>query len=191
MIVLPLTLGAMVLLLVGRFGSAGLLRLTTLQFRGGLLALSASVVQAASVLLLNHRLVMLLVTMALLLGFCWLNRTISGFWLVTLGISLNLLVMFANSGHMPISPAAFQRMSGLDVPGGTFLLFSKDRVLEDAAAMLPWLGDRLFLPGPLAGVAVWSVGDVLLLTGTGQLLWVTMKGKDHAQSNLRRGTASC
>jgi hypothetical protein len=128
--------------------------------------------------------------MALLLGFCWLNRTISGFWLVTLGISLNMLVMFANSGHMPISPAAFQRMSGLDVPSGTLLLFSKDRVLEDAAAMLPWLGDRLLLPGPLAGVAVWSVGDLLLLTGTGQLLWVTMKGTGHDQSNLRRGTTS-
>lgn len=179
------------LLLMGRFGSRGLLRLTTLHFRGGMLALFASLVQTASVLLQHQRLLMLGMTMVLVLGFCWLNRTIPGFWLVSLGISLNLLVMFANSGHMPVSPAAFQRMSGLDVPAGTLLLFSKDRVLEDAAALLPWLGDRLLLPGPLARVAVWSVGDLLLLMGTGQLLWVTMKGTGHDQSNLRRGTASC
>lgn len=191
MIVLPLTLGAMVLLFTGRFGSTGLLRLTSLQFRGGLLALIASLVQIVSVLAQNHRLAMLIVTTLLLLGFCWLNRTVAGFWLVTLGITLNLLVMFANSGHMPISPAAFQQMSGHDVSAGTSLLFSKDRVVEDAAAALPWLGDRLLLPGPLARVAVWSVGDLLLLLGTGQLLWVTMKGTGNAQFNLRRGTASC
>lgn len=191
MIALPLTLGAMVLLLVGRFGSAGLLRLTTLQFRGGSLALIACLLQVASVLSHSHRLVILAMTMVVLLIFCWLNRARAGFWLVTLGITLNLLVMIANNGDMPIRPAAFQHMSGLDVPSGTKLLYSKDRVLEDAAAVLPWLGDRLLLPGPLARVAVWSIGDLLLLIGTGRLLWVTMKGIDHAQPNLRRRTASC
>lgn len=191
MIILPLTLGSMLLLLMGRFGSAGLLRLTTLHFRGGILALIACLAQAASVLAQSQRMLLLIVTAGLLLRFCWLNRTTPGFWLVTVGIVLNLLVMFANSAHMPISPEAFRRMSGIDVASGTALTFSKDRVMVDAAAVLPWLGDRLLLPGPLARVAVWSIGDLLLLTGTGQLLWMTMKGTDHDQSNLRRGTASC
>jgi hypothetical protein len=191
MIVLPMTLGAMVLLLIGRFGGAGLIRLTALHFRGGTLALVACLAQGASVLVQHHRLLLLVVTAGLLLGFCWLNRAMPGFWLVTIGISLNLLVMFANGGYMPVGPDAFRRMTGLEVPSGTPLLFSKDRVLGDAAALLPWLGDRLLLPGPLARVAVWSIGDVLLLSGTGQLLWVTMKGTGHAQPNLRHRASTC
>jgi len=189
MIVLALALGAMLLVLVSRFGTSGVMRLTTLHFRGRPLALLACLAQVASMLSPQHRLALLSVTTALLLGFCWLNRATSGFWLVTLGIGLNLLVMLANSGHMPLNPAAFQRMSGVDLPSGTTVLFSKDRVLADAAAALPWLGDRILLPGPLGRVAVWSVGDMLLLSGTAQLLWVTMKGTGHDQRNLWRGTA--
>lgn len=191
MIILPLTLGSMLILLIGRFGQAGLQRLTSLHFRGGMLALSACFAQTVSVVTQNYRMLLLVATAGLLLRFCWLNRATPGFWLVTLGIALNLLVMFANSAHMPINPEAFRSMSGVDVVSGTTLGFSKDRVLVDNAAILPWLGDRLLLPGPLAGIAVWSIGDLLLLTGTGQLLWVTMKGTVHDQSNIRRGTAPC
>jgi hypothetical protein len=189
MIVLPLTLGAMTLLLVGRFGIAGLLRLANLQFHGGALALLACLAQLGSMLVPQRRLGLLLATAVLLCGFCWLNRMTPGFWLVTIGIGLNVLVMAANSGHMPVSPAAFQQMSGLELPSGTTLLRSKDQVLADAVAVLPWLGDRLLLPGPLARVAVWSIGDLLLIAGTAQLLWVTMKGGGYDQRNLWRGAA--
>jgi hypothetical protein len=191
MIVLPLTMGAVLLLLVGCFGSHALLRLASLQFRGGALALLACLAQGVSILSHHQRLLLLVVTTTLLLGFCWLNRATSGFWLATVGIGLNLLVMLANHGHMPISPDAFRHMSGLDVSPGTVLLFSKDRVLEDSAAVLPFLGDRLLMPGPLARLAVWSIGDVLLLLGTGRLLWVTMKGTNDDQRNFRRRAASC
>ena len=191
MIILPLTLGAMLLGLVGYFGRAGLLHLTTLRFRGGTLALLACLAQSASVLTHHYQLPLLLVNTVLLLGFCWWNRAAPGFWLVTMGMGLNFLVMVANGGLMPLSPIAFAQMSGVDVAAGTELLFSKSRVLDDAVAALPWLGDRLLLPGPLARLAVWSVGDFILLAGTARLLWMTMKGSHNDHGNLRRATTSC
>ncbi len=108
--------------------------------------------------------------------------------LATVGMLLNLLVMGLNDGHMPISPATVAAMRGPDVAPGDALVFSKDRVLDDAQANLPWLGDRILLPGPLTPLAAWSIGDMLLLAGIFQLLSRTMKGSDHYDRSLRRWT---
>jgi len=40
----------------------------------------------------------------LLLVFCWINRRVTGVWLLALGLTLNLLVIAANGGFMSISP---------------------------------------------------------------------------------------
>ena len=109
-------------------------------------------------------------------AFCWLNRRHYGIALAALGIMLNLTVMAANSGMMPISPATIADMGGRYRASGTLLQHSKDIVLDDEQAMLAWLGDRLLLPGSLARLTAWSVGDILLLIGVARLLWTTMKG---------------
>jgi hypothetical protein len=189
MIILPLALGLMLAFLAWRFGRSGLARLATLRLRGGVLALLACLAQLTSVLTHQRRLELLLVSAALLAGFCWLNRRQAGITLATLGITLNMAVMAANGGTMPISPEALARMSDIRVESGTALRFSKDIVLTDGEAALAWLGDRLSLPGPLARLAVWSIGDVLLLVGVGRLLWHTMKGPAHDDEHALRGAA--
>ena len=191
MIVLPLTLGLMCLVLVCRFGRAGLMRLATARLQGGAFALLACLAQVLSVLTQQQRLPLLLLSATSLAAFCWLNRHRAGIALAALGIALNVAVMVANNGAMPINSANFERMSGFAVTPGSALHLSKDRVLEDDVAALPWLGDRLLLPGPLARLAVWSIGDFLLLAGVGRLLWYTMKGTDHDQRNLWDQAAAC
>jgi hypothetical protein len=93
---------------------------------------------------------------------------------VAVGLGLNLLVMLTNGGAMPVNPTALHAAQRYDLALGDALPFNKSRVLADQDAPLAWLGDRLVLPGPLAPIAVWSLGDVVLLAGVGRLLWQAM-----------------
>lgn len=176
MIIIPLTLGAMLLVISLRFGWAGLQRLLTQPLRGGILAVLACMAQVLSVVTHRERFGFLIVTAVLLAMFCWLNRRRAGLWLIAAGITLNMLVMAANGGTMPINSQTLARMSSITASHGDELSRSKDRVLDDSHAVLPLLGDRLLLPGPFARLAAWSIGDVLLLSGVARLLWQTMKG---------------
>jgi hypothetical protein len=179
MIILSLTLGVMLLLLACRFGLARLARLATLEWRGGALAVLACAAQSISVFTHQQRLPLLLLSAALLAWFCWLNRRHPGVMIAALGITLNMVVMAANGGTMPVSPTTLEQR-GFQVTQGTALHFSKNRVLADHMAALPWLGDRLLMPGPLARLASWSIGDMVLLVGVWRLLWQTLKGDDDA-----------
>jgi len=191
MIILPSTLALMLALLVYRFGKAGLTRLASIEFRDGHLVVLACLIQMASVATHARRFWLLLASTALLLTFCALNRRRAGIALAIAGIVLNFVVMGANGGTMPISPATLRAMHGPDAAPGTELSRSKDRVVHDAQARLPILGDRLLLPGPLARLAAWSIGDVLLLAGVFRLLWHTMKGTHHHEPTFsRRATPS-
>jgi Family of unknown function (DUF5317) len=103
-------------------------------------------------------------------------------WFVAaLGVSFNVLVIFANGGFMPVSQAA------LDATGQTAELaarttFRRDIPIVDSTR-LPWLADILedpsWLPHPLVG----SVGDRLL--GLGLAGWAFL-----AVSASRRGYAA-
>jgi hypothetical protein len=176
--------------LVGRFGRAGLRNLARFSPRGSALAAGAGFVQIANVITQQHRLALLVLTAALLILFCWMNRRLAGMGLATSGILLNLLVMGANNGTMPISPAMVARMSSFETRPGMELTRSKDRVLDDSAARFHLLGDRLSLPGPLARLAAWSIGDMLLLAGIARLLWRIMKGYDDDKRTLAEGAAA-
>jgi hypothetical protein len=173
----------MLLVLVARFGRVGIVRLTRLQLVGGRWALLAGLAQIGSMVTRQYYLELALGTALLLAMFCWQNRHQAGFRLIPLGITLNMLVIAANGGVMPISPSTIEQVSGVRITAGTTLHFSKDRVLNDDQAMLPWLSDRLLLPGPLARLAAWSIGDLLLLLGVGQLLQHTMKGQGYHDGN--------
>jgi hypothetical protein len=191
MIILPSTLGIMLFLLACRYGRAGLKRLATIQLRGSALVVPAALLQVAMMFTIDHRPTLVIATAALLLVFCWLNRHRAGLGLAAAGIVLNMAVMAANGGSMPVSPTTLRSMAGVEVASGTELLLSKDRVLRDDQARLPWLGDRVLLPGPLARLAAWSIGDFLLLAGVARLLWMTMKGsEDHESTLWSRATPS-
>ena len=99
------------------------------------------------------------------LRFVWLNRRYRGLWLLALGAGLNLAVMAANGGLMPVAPTALQAMGDRQRHRiGATLPMSKDGALPDSAARLAPLDDRLvFRLGALHMAC--SIGDLLVLAG--------------------------
>ncbi|MFN2224673.1 MAG: DUF5317 domain-containing protein [Anaerolineae bacterium] len=105
----------------------------------------------------------------LLLVFVWRNRQQPAVVVVGLGIAVNLLVILANGGFMPISPETMTRLRP-DVaphvwpigghPGG-----SKDIILAQGEIRLWPLSDLLALPPPFPWPTAFSVGDLVVAAG--------------------------
>jgi hypothetical protein len=116
----------------------------------------------------------LIVSQILLLIFIWQNsyqrryRNRLGFWLLGIGLLLNLAVMLLNGGLMPISPETVSNLAPEAVPGswqlGSRLGTGKDIVLAVDQTRLWWLSDRFFLSLPRYQAA-FSIGDVLIAAG--------------------------
>jgi hypothetical protein len=178
-IALTIALSTLLIVLVLRFGREGLARLAALPLRGGGLVALAGLSQLAGALTGGRRLELLLLSAALLAGFCWLNRRHAGVALAALGIGLNMAVMAANGGTMPVAPstaAAIAELRGADPAAARAVALPKSHLRAEERTRLAFLSDRLLLPGPLGGLAAWSIGDALLLAGVGRLLWYGMKG---------------
>jgi len=91
-----------------------------------------------------------------------LNLHQPGFVLIALGALLNFVVIMANGGQMPASPAAFAAVTGLAAVPVEY--FSNSQLIGPQTA-LPWLGDIFLLPRPLPLANVFSIGDVLIGLG--------------------------
>jgi hypothetical protein len=104
-----------------------------------------------------------------LLAFTWLNRRHPGFWLLGLGLALNLLVISLNGGLMPISPETVLRLAPQAPPGswliGERLGSTKDIVLPMSEMQLWWLSDRFLLLGWYSYHVAFSFGDILIASG--------------------------
>ena len=117
----------------------------------------------------------------LLLIFAWSNRRMAGFWLLGLGLLLNLLVIVLNGGFMPISPETVLRLAPKTRPGlltiGARLGATKDVILPELQTALAFLSDRFILPNPFTmgssgnAVAAFSIGDVVIASGAFWVLW--------------------
>jgi hypothetical protein len=125
---------------------------------------------------------LLVLSQLVLLFFVWKNRRQAGFWLLGIGVVMNLTVIAANGGLMPTFPEVVMRLA----PGATGtwdvgerLWLSKDIVLPVSATSLPWLADRFLMPDWLPWRAVFSLGDVLIAGGVFGLLW-SMSSRQNA-----------
>ena len=133
--------------------------------------------------------VALVISQFLLLAFVGLNsyqqrfRNLFGFWLLGVGLILNLSVILLNGGLMPISPESVSRLVPDAIPGswqiGSRLGTGKDIVLAVEQTRLWWLSDRFLLPLPGRDV-IFSLGDVLIAAGAFFVLCVW----DSTQSDL-------
>lgn len=89
------------------------------------------------------------------------------------GLLLNLAVMLANGGWMPISPQNASRLVGAAAisqaaPGER--IGPKDVLLQPAEMQLGFLADRFMLPDWSPYQAAFSAGDILIAAGAFWLL---------------------
>jgi len=117
----------------------------------------------------------------LLLAMIWANRNLPGVKLIGLGLLLNLAVMIANGGWMPVTPEAVVRagFAGLapSLEPGMRLYSSKNIVLPAEQTRLQFLSDIFVLARPFPVSSVFSPGDVVLAAGVWALIQSAMLGR--------------
>ncbi len=102
----------------------------------------------------------------------WMNRHIPGFSIMVIGILMNMIVMIANGGKMPVSVEAINLVN----PEAMNDLFSGaiKHIPMDSNTRLWFLGDIIPLTSPYPNKMVISLGDVFLNVGGFLFVWKTM-----------------
>lgn len=118
---------------------------------------------------LNFERGILLLSYLLILGIVWTNRRLSGFRSIGLGLLLNLTVMMANGGFMPIQPGVLENFGHQHMvskmESGYRVLHSKDLLLTREQTRLWILSDVVAFDLPLLSPTAFSPGDVLIAAG--------------------------
>jgi hypothetical protein len=160
-------------LLLGLAGGGHISNLARLRFRWPWLLVGAVVVREAVTLSPLGRVegaqYVYALSLAVIVAWTlWHLRRLPGIFLVTAGAALNLIVVLANDGRMPVDPTlAAQQLGGiLNRRGhiGQYTLMGPDTHLS-------WLGDWLALrPLPEA----YSPGDLLIAMGVALVILVAL-----------------
>ena len=117
----------------------------------------------------------------LLLAFVWLNRHLTGILIVGVGVLLNLVVILANGGWMPIAPVTLVSIN----PGttlaqwqeGLHYAYSKDIILSAQSSRL-WIMSDIFVLGPPFPLpTAFSIGDLVI--GLGIIILLAIAGPDE------------
>jgi hypothetical protein len=101
----------------------------------------------------------LLLSYALILGFCLVNRKVQGMWIITIGVALNVLVIALNQG-MPTNDDVRER-NGREVHVPIHQTV-KHRPAQDDD-ILGFLGDVITVPG--FPNQQFSIGDIVMGLG--------------------------
>jgi hypothetical protein len=121
----------------------------------------------------------LIASLVLLLFFVWTNISTRGFWLLGVGLILNLSVILANQGWMPISPHTASQLtddrSAVEWKSGERFGNSKDKILPVEDTYLSLLSDRLLLPDWFPYRAAFSPGDLFIALG---VFWLLCSSSD-------------
>lgn len=102
----------------------------------------------------------------------WLNRHVPGFPIMVIGILLNMIVMIANGGKMPVSVEAVSIVNP-ETMDELFRGAIKHIPMDDNTRMW-FLGDIIPLTSPYPNQKVISLGDVFLNVGGFLFVWKTM-----------------
>jgi hypothetical protein len=110
----------------------------------------------------------------------WQNRRLPGMKLIAIGLLMNLTVIVANGGFMPIEPAAVRRIGHADragmVAAGYRVRGAKDVILPKEQTRLWLLSDVFVIPPPFPIPTAFSPGDLFVAAGAFILLQRAMIG---------------
>jgi hypothetical protein len=123
--------------------------------------------------------VILILTQSAVIGLLFLNRHLPGAKIFVLGLVLNLVVMVANGGWMPVTPetSSFVHPARI-VEVHARPPSSKNIVLARSETKLWILSDIIRLALPWERTAI-SIGDALLIVGAAQFIFqATARGKN-------------
>ncbi|MBE3577043.1 MAG: DUF5317 domain-containing protein [Limnochordales bacterium] len=109
----------------------------------------------------------------LLLAAVALNWREPAFRLIGMGLLLNLLVIAANEGRMPVSPEAVARAGLPPLPDDPSVYVTSPHTRMDADTRLWFLGDVFPVSIPYRRPRVISIGDLLLAAG---IVWLVVRG---------------
>jgi len=106
---------------------------------------------------------------ALLAWSLWHREVLRGSPLIALGLAINLAVVLANGGRMPISRAGAGAASSALVRRGVWGQYT----LAGPGTHLQWLEDWILFPPPVGRVVreVYSPGDLVVCLGLGLALF--------------------
>jgi hypothetical protein len=185
----------LVMVLVGLAAGGSIERLAGLRIRWAPAAFAALLAQWALVRfagltpLLELGLAML-AAHGLLLAALLRNYRLTGIKIAIAGAALNMLVMAANGGFMPITHAtlAAAHLDQPDLPLGQRIARSKDVLLPPEQARLGALGDTMTLTWPVA--QAFSIGDVAVACGIGVLTLYGMQPRRGPLPRIARPSRS-
>ncbi len=110
-----------------------------------------------------------------------LNRELPGVFWIAAGLILNVVVIVANGGFMPVSPEARQFAGKVPLDG------RYNNVIPMGPGTWLWfLGDILPLPAWLPLADVFSLGDVLITIGGVLFIWRTLIPPPRADAHAPR-----
>ena len=126
------------------------------------------------------QLALLVLSQVALLLLLLLNRHLVGAKLFALGIVLNIAVMVANGGWMPVTPEIYHFV----YPDQTVEVYarptnSKNIVLSRPETRLWILSDIIPVPLPWRRSAI-SIGDLFLILGAAQFIFINSKNEEEA-----------
>jgi hypothetical protein len=102
------------------------------------------------------------------------NWRIPGMALIAIGLGLNVAVIAANGGHMPVSPEGARLAGHYEALAAGDPATSKHALMSSEQAQLWWLGDIIVIPRGVPGAVVLSVGDIVLTVGIAILCYSTL-----------------
>jgi hypothetical protein len=110
---------------------------------------------------------------ALVLWTLWHRATLRGAWLLALGITMNLAVVLANGGRMPVAVGAARSASSPLARHGVWGQYTA----ADPDTRLAWLGDWITMPSPLGRLLpeVYSPGDLVAAAGLAVVLFLATR----------------
>jgi hypothetical protein len=188
-----LLLAALVLGLVLGVATGGKLgNLSNLRFRWPYFVLAMLLIKEVGLITPLSRVdgiqIVYAISLAAVVGWTiWHVDRLPGVWLVSVGSALNLVVVVANGGRMPVAPELAARGTHILVDRGVVGQY----VLMGPGTHLNWLADWLAIPDPVGSwlLEAYSPGDVLVALGIAIVAFLATKRRAETDSVLGETSA--